>query len=101
MTEVAGPPAPPARFSSLPIRGADAASTAGADGSGLEANCSMAQAFRNPHGKPGQRPGGVFPMEPSQLPRHAFQIPAPRPARQPDRQEKYGAAPASPQAHGN
>src|SRR5207302_6693267 len=52
MTEVAGPLAPPERFSSLPIRGAGAASTAGTDRSGLEVSCSMAQSVRNPHGKP-------------------------------------------------
>jgi len=52
MTEVAGPPAPPGRFSSLPIRGAGAANTAATDGSGLEANWSMAQAFEIPTAKP-------------------------------------------------
>jgi hypothetical protein len=45
ITDVAGPPAPPERFSSLPIRGADAAAEGGADGSGLEFNCGMAQVF--------------------------------------------------------
>src|SRR4030088_2955848 len=44
ITDVAGPPVPAARFSSLPIRGADAA-TAGADESNLEVNCNMAPAF--------------------------------------------------------
>jgi hypothetical protein len=46
MTDVAGPPVPPVRFSSLPIRKADAAT--GADGSNLEVNCNMAQAFEIP-----------------------------------------------------
>src|SRR5450759_3355996 len=48
MTDVAGPPVPPARLSSLPIRGAAAATGAGE--SDLEANCSMAQAFEIPTG---------------------------------------------------
>src|ERR1700676_612901 len=50
MTDVAGPPVPPLRFSSLLIRAADAAVAAGADGSNLEVNCSMAQAFEIPTG---------------------------------------------------
>jgi hypothetical protein len=48
MTDVAGPPLPPVRFSSLPIRAADAARAEGADKSNLEVNCSMAQAFEIP-----------------------------------------------------
>src|SRR3981189_1464640 len=48
MTDVAGPPlVPPVRVSSLPIRGADAGA-AGAGGSNLEVDCSMAQAFEIP-----------------------------------------------------
>src|ERR1700694_6235097 len=50
MTDVAGPPGAPLRFSSLLIRAADAAVAAGADGSNLEVNCSMAQAFEIPTG---------------------------------------------------
>src|SRR5258707_6666629 len=48
MTEVAGPPAPPERFSSSPIRGADAATGGSTDGSDLDVNCSMAQVFEIP-----------------------------------------------------
>src|ERR1700692_3720796 len=59
MTDVAGPAGPPLRFSSLLIRGADAATAAGADGSGLEANCNMAQAFEIPM-ETGQRPDDAF-----------------------------------------
>src|ERR1700744_5207322 len=48
MTDVAGPPAPPERFSSSPIRGADAATGGSTDGSDLDVNCSMAQVFEIP-----------------------------------------------------
>src|SRR5882724_7473327 len=77
MTDVAGPPLPPVRFSSLPIRGADAARTDGADESDLEFNCSMAQAFEIPTGnrKTARRcsPAGAI----LRVPRRAFQIAAP------------------------
>jgi hypothetical protein len=56
ITDVAGPPLPPERFSSLPIRGADAAAGGGADGSELDVNCSMAQTFEIPT-ETGWRPG--------------------------------------------
>src|ERR1700748_340664 len=48
MTDVAGPPAPPERFSSSPIRGADAATGGSTDGSDLDVNCSMAPVFEIP-----------------------------------------------------
>src|SRR5712672_3045937 len=77
MTDVAGPPLPPVRFSSLPIREADAARADGADESNLEVNCSMAQAFEIPTGnrKTTRRcsPGGAI----LRVPRRAFQIAAP------------------------
>jgi hypothetical protein len=77
MTDVAGPPLAPVRFSSLPIRGADAARTDGADESDLEVNCSMAQAFEIPTGN-GKRPGDVLlPGAILRVPRRAFQIAAP------------------------
>jgi hypothetical protein len=44
MTEDAGPPGPAERFSSLPIRKADA-TAAGTDGSELIIRCDMSQAF--------------------------------------------------------
>src|SRR6185312_3433116 len=50
MTDVAGPPAPPPRFSSVPIRGTDAATAGGAGESNLETSCSMAQVFNIPTG---------------------------------------------------
>src|ERR1700676_1815365 len=49
ITDVAGPPVPPTRFSSLPIRGANTP-TDGRDGSDLVINCNMAQAFEVPMG---------------------------------------------------
>jgi hypothetical protein len=45
MTEDAGPPGPPERFSSLPIREADATAAAGTGGSELIIRCDMSQAF--------------------------------------------------------
>src|SRR6266849_2407357 len=69
--------AAPVRFSSLPIREADAARADGADESNLEVNCSMAQAFEIPTGnrKTTRRcsPGGAI----LRVPRRAFQIAAP------------------------
>jgi hypothetical protein len=44
ITDVAGPPAPPERFSSLPIRGADAAAGS-ANGSVMEDSGGMARVF--------------------------------------------------------
>src|SRR5713101_3666418 len=76
MTEVAGPPGPAERFSSLPIREADTAMEAGADGSELIIRCDMTQKFgtgvqhrrSTSHGKPdsGQ-------WMPSRRSRHGFQ----------------------------
>jgi hypothetical protein len=51
MTDVDGPPVPVLRFSSLLIRGAEAADMAGTDEQALKVNCNMAQAFEIP-GKP-------------------------------------------------
>jgi hypothetical protein len=48
ITDVAGPPLPPERFSSSPIRGADATTGGGAEKLDLDVNCSMAQAFEVP-----------------------------------------------------
>src|SRR5882757_3957078 len=45
MTEDAGPPGPVERFSSLPIREADAATAAGTERSELIIRCDMSQAF--------------------------------------------------------
>jgi hypothetical protein len=45
MTDVDGPPVPALRFSSLPIRGAEADDFAGTDGKTLKVDCNMAQAF--------------------------------------------------------
>src|SRR5664279_4923073 len=50
MTDVAGPPVPAGRLSSLPIRRAKAAPADGVDQSSLEVNCNMAQAFEIPTG---------------------------------------------------
>jgi len=50
MAKIDGPPDPPVLPSSLPIRGADAATTGAAQRSNLEVNCSMAQAFEIPRG---------------------------------------------------
>src|SRR6266446_8717789 len=103
MTDVAGPPLPPVRFSSLPIRGADAARTDGADESDLEFNCSMAQAFEIPTGnrKTAKRrsPAGAI----LRVPRRAFQIAAPG---RPDPAAgsidwQYGSSFGSPQARAN
>ena len=48
ITDLAWPPVPPVRFSSLPIRGTLTAD--GADESNLEASCNMAQVFEIPMG---------------------------------------------------
>jgi hypothetical protein len=50
MTEVDGPPVPALRFSSLLIRGAKRAASAGTDGRALEVDFNMAQAFEIPRG---------------------------------------------------
>src|SRR5260370_35328816 len=77
MTDVAGPPLPPVRFSSLPIREADAARAGGGHEHNLEVNCSMAQAFEIPTGnrKTTRRcsPGGAI----LRVPRRDLQIAAP------------------------
>src|SRR5882724_3110845 len=94
MTEDAGPPGPPERFSSLPIREADATAAAGTDGSELIIRCDMSQAFgtgvgsaqRSRSRETGQPPMDALPPEPPWLPRQDFQI-ASQPARpRPDRQ---------------
>src|SRR3954452_14790009 len=100
MTDVEGPLVPPERFSSLlAIRGASAAV---ADGN-LEAGCNMAQAFENPHGRPGN--GTAFlGLTPSQghteVPGHVFRIAVPGPACpvMPERRHEYGSVVALPQA---
>src|SRR5229473_347174 len=103
MTDVAGPPLPPGRFSSLPIREADAARADGADESNLEVNCSMAQAFEIPTGnrKTTRRcsPGGAI----LRVPRRAFQIAAPgRPTPSAGSINlQYGSSLGSPQARAN
>src|SRR6266699_1926621 len=71
MTDAAGPPGPVERFSSLPIREADAAVATGADRSELIVRCDMAQAFDIPTGT---RTVDVLPPETSWLPRQGFQI---------------------------
>jgi hypothetical protein len=48
MTDVDGPLVPGLRFSSLLIRGAEAADIAGVDEWALKVNCNMAQAFEIP-----------------------------------------------------
>src|ERR1700687_6199969 len=100
ITDVAGPPVPPARFSSLPIRGAGAATAAVADESNLEVNCNMAQAFDIPTGNR-TATGRCSPAGAIQLvPRHAFTIAAPG---RPDPSAgstnlEYGSGFGSPQA---
>src|SRR5947208_2037458 len=103
MTDVAGPPLPPARFSSLPIRGADAARTEGADEPDLEGNCSMAPAFEIPTGnrKTTRRcsPAGAIQEFPDALSRSP--LPAgPTPSTGPITME-YGASFGLPQARAN
>src|SRR3954469_21830453 len=65
MTDVDGPPVAPVRLSSLPIRGTDAAMAEGTDGSNLDVNCSMAQAFETSR-RTGPRPGDVLRRSPPQ-----------------------------------
>jgi hypothetical protein len=50
MTYVDGPPVPVLRFSSLPIRGAEADDFAGTVRKTLKVDCNMAQAFEIPKG---------------------------------------------------
>src|ERR1035438_10230355 len=101
MTDVAGPPVLPLRFSSLPIRGADAATAAGANGSDLEVNCNMAQAFEIPTGNrtatgPCSPVGAhLFPGTPSRSPLPAGPTPSAGSIQQ------YGSALGSPQARNN
>src|SRR3954452_20735279 len=101
MTEVDGPLVPALRFSSLLIRGAEAAQLAGADEQGLEVNCNMAQAFEIPRanrtGYRGLLATGYAAI--AKAPRNAFQIAAPGPAQLGDRQLEYGSGFGPPQAH--
>src|SRR5258708_12994644 len=97
MTDVAGPLTPPGRFSSLPIRGADAARRGGADESGLEVSCSMAQAFEVPtENRKNDQVMFLLP-EPSRVPRPEFRIAVPRPTHHPDHSPlNMGPPPAPP-----
>jgi hypothetical protein len=58
MTDVDGPLVPGLRFSSLLIRGAEAADTTGAGEKALKVNCNMAQAFEIPKGNQTGKPDG-------------------------------------------
>src|SRR6266571_3741781 len=57
MTDVDGPPVPALRFSSLLIRGAEAADFASTDGQALKVDCNVAQAFEIQQGVTGAHPG--------------------------------------------
>jgi hypothetical protein len=55
MTDVDGPPVPVLRFSSLPIRGAEADDFAGTDEQALKVGCNMVQVFEFQKGVTGER----------------------------------------------
>src|SRR5579872_6578529 len=75
MTDVEGPPAPPGRLSSVPIRGAETARAA-ADKSMVETSCDMAQAFEIPMGR-SDSDRAMLRLRQPRLPRQVFQIALP------------------------